>query len=181
MKQDATQPSPDKSANLTSLWITAQPIILSFVRSMVYRFEDAEDIVQQVAIVAAKRFDDFDHSRPFVPWALGIARNLVLRYNRDKNIHNVILVDNQLMEQITEAFTDKPSGSTEVNVALEHCISNLTDRARNLIQLRYVRDLSPRDIADRLGTSANVVSVTLNRVRTTLKNCISKRLASPGA
>ncbi len=173
--------SDDSPATLADYWIKAQPILLSFVRSMIYRFDDADDIVQQVATIAAKRFDDFDQSRPFIPWALGIARNVLMHYYRDKKRHNLVLIDNEIMEQMTSTFADNPPGNKDINIALKRCFTQLTDRARNLVQLRYVRDLSTQEIGDRLGTTSNVIAVTLHRIRSTLKKCIEKQIQTSQA
>ncbi|MFH1246233.1 MAG: RNA polymerase sigma factor [Candidatus Liptonbacteria bacterium] len=43
-------------------------------------------------------------------------------------------------------------------------VSRLSPEEQNLFALRYVSDLDPKDIAEIMGTSANVISVQLNRI-----------------
>ncbi len=145
---------------------------------MVFRIEDAEDVVQQVAFITAKKFSDYDQSRPFIPWVLGIARKVAIDHNRKMNSRNTLLLDNVLMEKILVEFERTDKHSRDITAALDLCIERLTKRARNLLNMRYARDMQPQDIADRLSTTANTVSVTLSRIRKTLRECIDTRLQS---
>lgn len=161
------------AAKLTALWTKAQPTVLAFVLSMVHRFEDAEDIVQQVGMTAAERFADYDETRSFQAWVLGIARLKVLRYYRDNRRHNALLVDQDLLDQMIDLHTERSDRVNEINVALESCLKKLTNRAMKMLELRYVRELSSNDIADYLGTTSNTISVTLHRIRKALRKCMA--------
>ena len=65
---------------LSRLWSEAQPVVAAMIVGAVVDFQHAEDLVSQVAETVVMKFGDYDRSRPFVPWALGIARNIVLRH-----------------------------------------------------------------------------------------------------
>jgi RNA polymerase sigma-70 factor (ECF subfamily) len=64
--------------------------------------------------------------------------------------------------------------------ALNKCTRQLRGRARQLVELHYVRELRPTRIAQQLGMSANAVFVALHRVRTALRKCVEARLAATG-
>ena len=49
-------------------------MVAAFVLSIIPDFHQAEDVLQQVAVVLVREFGQFDTSRPFLPWALGIAQ-----------------------------------------------------------------------------------------------------------
>ena len=53
-----------------------------YLRASLGNSPDVDDVFQETMIVAWKRLDDFDHTRPFAPWLRGIARNLVLAQRR---------------------------------------------------------------------------------------------------
>ena len=69
---------------LTIRWTKAQPVVSGFISSMVPNFHDAEDILQRVALALVRKFDQYNHSKPFVDWALGMARYEILAYRRNK-------------------------------------------------------------------------------------------------
>ncbi len=160
-------------SQLTKMWTETYPLVLSYVRSMVIHFDDAEDIVQQVAVTAAERFGTYDPNRPFKPWVLGIARNLVLEYYRSNKNKQVILFDNQLIDRYCAYYTEQYDPPSALVPKLEVCVSKLSSRARHLLELRYVRALSPAAIADQLGTNSGVIRVTLHRIRAALRDCIT--------
>jgi DNA-directed RNA polymerase specialized sigma24 family protein len=65
---------------LSRLWSEAQPVVAAMVAGAVVDFQHSEDLVSQVAETVVMKFDEYDRSRPFTPWALGITRNMILRY-----------------------------------------------------------------------------------------------------
>ena len=66
--------SSDPSKNLTLLWMQAQPGIEAYLNGMIRDRAIAEDLLQQVALTVTEKFEQFDASRSFTGWAMGIAR-----------------------------------------------------------------------------------------------------------
>src|SRR5436309_247151 len=86
------------------LWTESQPVVAAFVLSVIPDFHQAEDVLQQVAVVLVREFDRFDASRPFLPWALGIARNLALQSRRDVARRSKHFLSETVLDQIQAAF-----------------------------------------------------------------------------
>lgn len=148
---------------------------MAYIRSMLPRFQDAEDVLQQVAAAIAERFDEYDPDRPFVAWAIGIARYKVLEHRRTLNADKLIF-DVETLDQISRIYEKRTERFGQMNQALEYCMAKLTSRGKKLMVMRYVRDMAPARIAEQIGTSANVISVTLHRMRESLRRCIEKRI-----
>ena len=72
----------DIRERLSRLWMQAEPSVNAYVFAAVQRFEDAEDVVQQVALTAARRFEEYDDSRPFVAWVLWLAKSKIIDHYR---------------------------------------------------------------------------------------------------
>ncbi len=49
--------------HLARLWNQAESAVQAYVFSAVSGFQDAEDVVQQVAMTVARRFNEYDESR----------------------------------------------------------------------------------------------------------------------
>ena len=81
----------DVHEQFLSLHMSHQNRILAYLLGAVHDFHDAEDLAQQAALVLWKRFKDYDASRPYLPWALGVARNLVAKYFREMLKNGVYL------------------------------------------------------------------------------------------
>ncbi len=56
---------------------------------------------------------------------------------------------------------------------LTDAMVDLTEEERTIITLRYVSDLEPKEIAEALGTSADVASVRIHRALKKLKDIVS--------
>ena len=67
---------PDKNEQITVQWAQSQPLIAAFISSLVPDFHDADDILQNVAVVTVRKYEQFDPNRSFVAWAIGIAKML---------------------------------------------------------------------------------------------------------
>jgi RNA polymerase sigma-70 factor (ECF subfamily) len=57
----------------------------------------------------------------------------------------------------------------------------LKGRAKEIIELRYLEELAPPAIAQRLSWSLNSVNVALSRARQALRDCMNARLARSGS
>ena len=155
------------------LWTQSQPMVMAFIRSMVTNLDDAEDVLQQTAYDIATHFDDYDPERPFVAWAVGIAKYKVLAYRRDSSRSREVF-NNDALEQIATAYADQSDHLSENARALDHCLDKLSAKARTLIELRYTRELKPASIAEQIGTSPSTVSNALSRTRELLRTCIQR-------
>jgi|SRR5688572_11777929 len=66
----------DQQEQFTRLWTEAQPLIAGYINSFEPEFDRAEDLLQDVAVILLRKFPEYDPQRPFVAWAIGIARDL---------------------------------------------------------------------------------------------------------
>ncbi len=100
-----------------------------------------------------------------------VARNLIIDWYRKKKESSLDALAEEGIEFVGEGAREILHAA-EMREALA-AIEKLDDPSREALLLRYVEGLSPRDIAQLTGESANVVSVRLNRaikkVRTILR------------
>ena len=79
---DARLP-PDDQERFTRCWTQAQPAVAGYIGSLVPNFHEAEDLLQNVAVVLLRKYPEYDESLPFVAWAMGIARFEILAKQRN--------------------------------------------------------------------------------------------------
>jgi RNA polymerase sigma-70 factor (ECF subfamily) len=166
-------------AQLAADWEHARTAVFAQLLAGIGSFHDAEDVLQEVAVSVAKNYGSYDRARPFVAWALGIARNHMLMYFRRYHRNRLVFSD-QLMATIgqhLETLTQDPADQRRE--ALHYCIGQLDDRRRRLIEMRYSGGLSVNEIAESLGKSVTAIKGSLHRVRRVLERCASLR-ASKG-
>ena len=161
---------------LTHRWLEAEPSISAYVFASITGFHDAEDVVQRIDQELARRFDEFDSGRPFVGWALWIAKSRVIDYYRAQGRSRVVFSD-ELLGQLADTIVNQSDGRSQRREALETCLEALPPRSLRLLDLQYVEERSAAEIAQETGYTSGSVRVLLSRVRTALASCIERRLA----
>jgi RNA polymerase sigma-70 factor (ECF subfamily) len=177
----ADQPTTDQQLRqaLTRQWTQVLPVLTAYVMSSVRDRQHAEDIVQEVGAAVSANFTDIPDGVSFNTWALGIARNQILkRYRSDKRDKH--LFKSEALEALAGAYDRLSDSSDDMRDALDQCVELLPDRSRRIIELRYKQNKRVQGIAAMLGSTANAVSGVLFRVRESLKSCIEKRLSEGG-
>jgi len=172
-KHDSRQSRRD----LSVLWTKSHAVVSSYIRSTIIDFHKAEDVLQETAATVAEKFDEYDSSRPFLPWALGVARFKVLEALR-KSSRDRLVFDEHLVTQLSMTYAELQSSANDMHLALERCVESVQGRSRKLLELRYVREKTADAIAAATGMTAGAVSVALHRVRIALHDCIQRQLSA---
>ncbi len=176
--EDRDDKSPVSSMReLARLWVQSQSAISAYLTANVIDVHHAEDLVQEVAQVVAEKFDEYDRQRSFTSWALGIARNRLLKYYRTRSRDRLVLSELALtqlgdaMERVEHEAEDRRAAPANV------CLERVEGRRRRVLELRYGENAKVGEIAEQLDMSSDGVSVMLHRIRTLLHECIRKQLA----
>jgi RNA polymerase sigma-70 factor, ECF subfamily len=168
------QEKPKGPRNSAASWMQILPTVSAYVRSMILNYHDSEDIIQNIAVIFAEKFDRLDPSRDVVPWVLRIARYEVVNYFRAQG-RQQRLFDEKVLQRIEGAYQSVYDEADGIKTALHECIESLNDRPRHVLKLRYFRIMAIDDISRRLGLSSNAVYIILCRVREALANCVQKK------
>lgn len=167
----------DSQERFTRCWTLAQPAVASYIAAVVPDFHATEDLLQNVAVACLRKFAQYDERRPFVAWALGMAKIELLRTRRAQ-ARLPILWDDTLLEDLAGVCEELEPEMQVREWALGECLRELKGRSLDLVRLRYQEALKPSAIAERLGLGGVAVRVALNRVRAALRQCIERRIQS---
>ena len=164
--------------DLSVLWSKSHTVVSGYIRSVVFDFHLAEDVLQETAATVAEKFDEYDRSRPFVPWVLAIARHKVLDALRS-SAKDRLVFDEDIVMQLCSTFGEMEPRVTDAQIALERCLPRIQGRSKKLIEMRYLRDQTASAIATATGMTSGAVAVALYRIRKALHECIEQQLANP--
>jgi RNA polymerase sigma-70 factor, ECF subfamily len=162
------------SEQLARLWTECQPVVGAYILSLIPDFHQAEDVLQQVAVLLVREFDKYDPGRPFLPWALGIARNVALKSRRDAARSAEHVLSETLIDQIQTAFEEDKDAWGTMRKALRDCLKQQPQKMLELLRWRYAYDLKPSGVAGKMGVTAGTVRVMLHRAREVLRRCIKR-------
>ena len=152
----------------------------AYVLSLVPRWSDAEEIVQQCSVVLWKKFDHFQSGTNFFAWACQIARLEVKDYRkkqkRERRIFSDELVD-MIADEIFEIRDEFPARLR----ALQGCVEKLSRDQRELLRLRYDENGKIESIAQSVHRSVDAVYKSLSRIRLALHDCVNRAMATGAA
>jgi RNA polymerase sigma-70 factor (ECF subfamily) len=160
-------------------WTLAQPVVSAYVAAVVRDFRDRDDVLQAISVAVLEAFPSYDPARPFTAWAMGIARNQIGTYLRERK-RNRLFFDAETVDLLAVAFEQLDSAQSRKLDFLQDCLAKLEGRARQLCELRYQNDLKPAAIGSLLGMTPNTVAKSLQRIRDQLRQCIERQAALEG-
>jgi RNA polymerase sigma-70 factor (ECF subfamily) len=163
---------------LSRLWSEAQPVVAAMIAGAVVDFQHSEDLVSQVAETVVMKFDDYDRSRPFTPWALGIARNIILRHYERRAAERLVFFDDKILSAMAIAHEQVAGESAERLAAMQKCVAEIKGKTRRVMEMRYLHGLKPAAIGHSLDMTTNAVWVMLHRGRDAVAKCIGRKLMS---
>lgn len=169
-----------KREEFTQYWLKAEPSISAYIFASISSFHDAEDVVQRIAQELARRFNEYDSTQPFIGWALWIAKSRVIDFYRAEGRSQVVFSDH-LLSQLADTIANRSDQRSQRREALEACLDELPQNSRQLLDLRYVDELSATEMAEKTDSTSGSVRVLLSRIRTVLANCIDRRITMESA
>ena len=157
------------------VFLASEREIFRYVAALVPPTADAQEIVQQTAVVLWEKFDQYDASRPFAPWAcrfaLNIARQWMARRQRWK-----ALLDGGLAEELALRREQlRPEFDARL-MHLANCLQKLPEKHRSLVDGYYFQQFRVKTLAQQGQRSVDAVYKALQRIRRQLRECIERSL-----
>ena len=157
--------------------LNCQRGLYTYIFKLLLDPSEAQDVLQETNLVLLKKQEEYPRIRDFRAWAARIAYYQVLAHRKKKQRDRHVFND-EVVEQLAHEGIEELRGENRDLQALGHCLENLSARDRDLLEKRYVGNLSARGIGELVGRSARAISQALYRIRVTLMHCIDEVLAS---
>ncbi len=162
-----------------ALFLRHQDDLRAFVGSVVRDWTAVDDIVQETAVVAWRKFAEFDPSRSFGAWARGIA-GFEIRKHRERSARVPTRLSSEAIAAIEAVWDDDASPVSPRLEALGRCLERVEPRARDILAWRYRDGLEIDVVAQRCGRRSEAVGKMLQRLRVALGDCVDRQLAGGG-
>ena len=106
---------------------------------MLPNWHDAEDVFQQTSLGLWQTWDRFDLTQEFLPWACGVARNMVRNFLRRRGRDRVVF------ERAVNAGAGGPAGAGAAAAGgrgdlLAECIEKMPPLSRSLFEQCYAHE-----------------------------------------
>lgn len=157
-------------AEFERLYRQSYGFVYGFVRARMASDADAEDIVAETFLKAARSFDSFDPARAkFSTWVITIARNCMVSHFRKVRT-------TASLKDVPESFVAVDGGQKTIDdrdLALR-LLSVLGDEECLVVLLKYQAGLRNVDIAHDLKLNASTVSTILARALSKMRAAAQK-------
>jgi RNA polymerase sigma-70 factor (ECF subfamily) len=174
MSSDAKRPSEDPNLpqeRFLSLFLRSEREVFRYVAALVPNVTDAEDIVQQTALALWEKFELYDPTQPFTPWACRFALNKARQWI-ERRQHWQALLEHGLGEELAQRRQQlQPEFETRLR-HLEACLGRLPPEQRCLVRGYYYERASVETLAERSGRTTAATYKMLQRIRQALQLCV---------
>ena len=179
MPSEPHEPAPTKQSEF--LWHFTRDVerLRAYVFTLLPNADDADDIFQKTSMVLWEKFDQFDRGRSFFHWACGIAFHLVLNFRRVKGRDRLVFNDD-LLGAIAQTFIQRNEHDQARQRALSGCVQKLSSRERQLVDQRYGRPGTLKELAEQVGRPVKGLYKQLDRIRRKLLECVERALLKQG-
>jgi RNA polymerase sigma-70 factor, ECF subfamily len=138
-----------------------------------------DEVVQQTFIRAFEQLQEYQADKDFGVWLRTICKFVMLAEikrsteERRKAGNYKDYLRARLLESSTQDWEVQP---VDAAMDLKHCLEQLQPRARQLIEYRYLQQMSVDQVAVAFEQSAEWAATTLFRVRATLRKCMDSKI-----
>lgn len=171
---DSAPPDPASANDEAFLKVLAHRTMLKIhILCIVRDSHLAEDTLSDATLAIVRSWHTYDRTKPFEPWARGVARNVALA-NLRKHQRATVVLDETVLEALGGAF-DAGGGEADLEgkkQRLRACIAKLPERSRELVQWRYFDDVSYTDIAQRTRRTISALYMAFSRIHVALAECV---------
>lgn len=146
------------------------PLFFGYFAKRVLNREVAEDLVQEVFLRIVKNIRTFDErSGNFSSWAWQIAKNRLIDHYREKKC--VTFCELETLKEIKD-IGDNGERIHRKILAEDVCrlVESFRSEEQTIFTLRFVSDLSYREIAELTGKSEESLRISVFRIRNKIKN-----------
>ena len=162
-----------KLEQFTKQWSASERVIRLYLNSAIYNRADAQDVLQRVALCAYRKYDEYDASQSFQGWLFGIAKLEVLGYFRNLG-RNPEVIDSEISERLADNMEDQSEAISreddERREKLEQLLTQLPEKAQELVRLRFFENREYDEIASLLNTNEGAVRTALSRIIAKLRS-----------
>ena len=174
MSADTKSPFDDPAVaqqRFLSLFLRSEREIFRYVAALVPNMTDAEDIVQQTALTLWEKFDAYDPTQPFTPWACRFALNKARQWIERRQRWQALL-EHGLAEELAQRRQELQPEFERRLTHLEACLGKLPPGQRSLVAAYYYERTDVESLAGRSGRTVAATYKMLQRIRQALQLCV---------
>ena len=147
--------------------------VFAFILSKIKNYNIAHDVFQDtfIKVINSLKMGKYNEEGKFVPWVMRIAHNLVIDYfRRQKKTRSIAPTDDFDIFDIISDNEDNAEDEmikSQIHTDVRKLIEKLPEDQREVLKMRYYKDLSFKEISEITNVSINTA---LGRMRYAILN-----------
>jgi RNA polymerase sigma-70 factor, ECF subfamily len=134
----------------------------------------ADDIFQQVVMLALEHRAEIRDPDHLLAWSLRTARHKAVDWLRGRKLRPL---PNEVLDLLEADWRDAAGvGCSDQTDALRRCVGKLGTQARGLLRMKYADGLSVAAMAGRLHRSTDAIYQRLSRLHRALRTCVEREM-----
>ncbi len=136
--------------------------IYSYIYSFIHNQDDSNDIFQElfIKVIYCIKNNNYNEEGKFRYWVLRIAHNMVMDYLRASSANNTVSAENEDFtllnnKDICDGNIEDSIVDDQINNDLIKLVHLLPENQREVVYMRYYKNMSFKEISDKLGCSIN--------------------------
>lgn len=147
-------------------------LLRSYLARRMHRFQDVEDVLQEILISLHKARHTYDGNRPYTPWLYAIANYRLQDYLR-KHYADPL----RQAGEIEEAENISSADVTETGFSYESIseeVENLSGKQPKILRMIHSEGYTAKEVASKIGMSESAVKVAAHRAYKVLREKLKK-------
>jgi RNA polymerase sigma-70 factor (ECF subfamily) len=159
--------------------VLALPVLKFIVKKMGGDQVAAEEVFARTISAAWEGWHKFRHKSSYFTWICRIALNKIADYYRDQVNDNsrwvLPVLENIAQSNLGKLDPYERASLSELRAAMAECLDLLPDEKRKLLQFRFWREMSIREIAALTCSSERAIEGKLYRAKKVLKTILREK------
>jgi RNA polymerase sigma factor (sigma-70 family) len=140
----------------------------------------AEDVLQEVSLLALQKAEGINDETHLLGWLHETIRRQGLAMRR-KKLSQAMQLSSEVLAMLADVQIDQHNATHMAQVrALRDCIDLLGDKSRETLAMRYGNGMKPAEIAEQTKRPVRSVYQMITRAHTSLRQCVTSKLATEG-
>ena len=148
--------------------------VFNYILNIIKNKDVADDIFQETFVKAIMTIKQgrYTDTGKFSAWLTRIAHNLIIDYFRQEKSENTVSVDQEETDvlnrrDLSEENVEDMLVTVQIKTDVRRIMESLPDAQREVLEMRFYRDMSFKEIAETTGVSINTA---LGRMRYAVLN-----------
>jgi RNA polymerase sigma factor (sigma-70 family) len=148
---------PRDQEDLVEVLRRSRSVLKALFRRYAVDPADAEDILQEAALVVLIRWESIEEPDAFL---FGVVKRQISRLARKRRVENSVQFDDMVVQELA---VDCPQVAVDAEQDARKLLARLPERCRRIVEMRYCDELSSQEIASMLQCPAGSVRVAASR------------------